>query len=98
MWNLMARSVSVDCLGFHHFRNVMADSIKCKFGETKADKTGEFVQEKNCYANPHEPELCFFSAPGWPVSLNAERLERMEKLYLNPGRSPGQRQRTCATN
>ena len=64
MWNLMARSVSVDSLGFHHFRSGMTDSIKCKFDETKADKTDEFVQEKNCYANPYDPELCFISNPG----------------------------------
>ena len=31
MWNLMARSISVDCLGFHHFKSGLSDSIKCRF-------------------------------------------------------------------
>ena len=48
MWNLMSRLVLVDCLGFHHFKSGTLDLIKCQFDETKADKTGKFVQEKNC--------------------------------------------------
>jgi len=89
MWNLMARSVSIDCLGFHHFKSGTSDSIKCRFDETKADKTGEFVQEKNCYANPHKPELCLFLALGCHISLNAERLEKTEKFFLNPAAKLG---------
>ena len=85
MWNLMARSISVDCLGFHHFKSGLSDSIKCRFDETKTDKTGEFVQEKNIYANPNKPEVCFFLALGCHLSLNAELLEKTEKFYINPG-------------
>ena len=49
------------------------------------DKTGEFVQEKNCYANPHEPFYCIFTALGCYLSLNAEALAKTEKLFINPG-------------
>ena len=72
MWNLMSRSISVDGLSFHHIKSGASDSIKFKYDETKADKTGEFVQEKNCYANPLKPHVCFFLALGCWISLNAE--------------------------
>ena len=55
MWHLMSRSISVDSLSFHNIKIGTSDSIKFKYDETKADKTGEFVQEKNCYANPLQP-------------------------------------------
>jgi len=48
------------------------------------DKTGEFVQEKNCYANPHELFHCVFTALGCYLSLNAEALDKTEKLFINP--------------
>ena len=51
MWNLMSRSISVDQLSLHNIKSGASDSIKFKCDETKADKTGEFVQEKNCYTN-----------------------------------------------
>ena len=79
----------MDCLGFHHFKSDTLDSIKCRFDETKANKTGKFVQEKNCYANPNKPKLCFFLALGCHVSLNAERLEKTEQFFLNPGAKLG---------
>ena len=62
MWNLMSRSISVDSLGFRNFKRGTSDSIKVKFDETKSDKTGEFTQEKNCYANPFNPVVCFMTA------------------------------------
>ena len=88
VWNLMARSVSMDCLGFHHSKSETLDSIKCRFDETKADKTGEFVQEKK-YANPYKPELCFFLALGCHISLNAERLGETKIIFLDPGSNLG---------
>jgi hypothetical protein len=48
MWNLMSRSISMDAIAFHQISCGALDSIKFKFDKTKADKTGEFVQEKNC--------------------------------------------------
>ena len=41
MWNLMSRSISVDAIAFHQIKCGASDSIKFKFDETKADKTGE---------------------------------------------------------
>ena len=58
----MSRSISIGGLAFHNVKIGVSDSIKFKFDETKADKTGEFVQENNCYANPINPHLCFFLA------------------------------------
>ena len=47
----MVKSISIDSFALH---NVMCtDSIKLKFDETKADRSGEVMQEKNCYTNPH---------------------------------------------
>ncbi|KAL7538044.1 hypothetical protein ACHAXR_008244 [Thalassiosira sp. AJA248-18] len=89
MWNLMSRSISVDSLAFHNIKSGASDSIKFKYDETKADKTGEFTQEKNCYANPLEPHLCFFLALGCWISLSAETLETTEKLFIKPGSKPG---------
>ena len=72
MWHLMSRSISIDGLAFHNIKSGVSDSIKFKFDETKADNTGKFVQEKNCYANPINPHLCFFLALGSWISGNAE--------------------------
>ena len=41
MWNLMSRSISVDAIAFHQIKCGASDSIKFKFDETQADKTGE---------------------------------------------------------
>ena len=51
MWNLMSPSISVDQLLLHNIKSGASDSIKFNYDEAKADKTGKFVQEKNCYAN-----------------------------------------------
>ena len=89
MWHLMSRSISVDCLSFHNIKTGCSDSIKFKYDETKADKTGEFVQEKNCYANPLNPTLCFFLALGCWISLESERLKTTENLFIIPGSKRG---------
>ena len=73
MWHLMSRSISIDSLAFHNIKSGTSDSIKFKFDETKADKTGEFTQEKNCYANPLAAHLCYFLSLGCWMSLNATR-------------------------
>ena len=96
MWNLMSRSISVDQLSLHNIKSGASDSIKFKYDETKADKTGEFVQEKNCYANPVEANVCFFLSLGVWISMGAERLEDTEKLFLRPGAKAGSAsQRYC---
>ena len=96
MWNLMSRSISVGQLSLHNIKSGCSDSIKFKYDETKADKTGEFVQEKNCYANPVEANLCFFLSLGVWISVGAERLEGTEKLFIMPGSKAGSAsQRYC---
>ena len=62
----MACTCNVDCLPFHNIKHGISDSIVFKYDETKMDKTGEFVQEKNVYSNPlaGQGHLCFFTALG----------------------------------
>ena len=96
MWHLMARSINVDSIALHSIKRGISDSITFKYDETKMDKTGEFVQEKNCYANPHEPFYCVFTALGCYLSLNAEALEKTEKLFINPGSQFKTAAQTCA--
>ena len=97
MWNLMSRSISIDVLSFHQHKPGVSDSIKFKFDETKCDKTGEFVQEKNCYANPFKPEVCMLLGLGCWISLNIERLSKTEKFFIIPGSGNGSAsQRYCS--
>jgi hypothetical protein len=87
MWNLMARSINIDCLSLHNLKRGISDSIVFKYDETKMDKTGEFVQEKNCYSNPlkGQEHFCLFTALGCYLSVNQERLSCTEKIFINPG-------------
>jgi hypothetical protein len=50
----------------YNLKRGISDSIVFKYDETKMDKTGEFVQEKNVYANPlkGQEHLCAFTALG----------------------------------
>ena len=73
MWHLIARSVNVDSIALHSVKRGKSDSITFKYDQTKMNQTGEFVQEKNCYSNPHE------------AYLNAQKLAGQEMLFLNPG-------------
>jgi hypothetical protein len=87
MWHLMARSINVDCLSLHNLKRGISDSIVFKYDETKMDKTGEFVQEKNVYSNPlkGQEHLCVFTALGCYLSLYSEQLEGTEKIFIRPG-------------
>ena len=49
-WNLMARSVNIDPLGFHNFQ-MGDDSIRCTYNYSKTDQAGDFVTAKNIYVN-----------------------------------------------
>jgi hypothetical protein len=59
-------------------------------------KSGEFVQEKNCYSNPLPgcEHLCLFTALGCYLSLNSESLAKTERLFI----TPGSKLRTAAQN
>jgi hypothetical protein len=64
MWHNMARSISISTLGLHNIKRGSSDSIEIKYDLSKADQSGEFVQTKNCYANPASPHLCLYLALG----------------------------------
>jgi hypothetical protein len=55
MWHMMDRSISRSFIALHNIKRGVSDSIQVKYHETKMDKSGEFVQTKNCYANPQTP-------------------------------------------
>jgi hypothetical protein len=51
----MARSASIDPLGFHNFSKGV-DSIVFKYDDSKTDNAGEKVSpNKNIFANPLNP-------------------------------------------
>ena len=81
MGHLMACSINVNSIALHSIKRGISDSITFKYDETKMVKTGEFVQEKNCYANPYEPFYCVFTALGCYLSLNAEALKKKEAVH-----------------
>jgi hypothetical protein len=90
MWHLMARSISVSSLAFHNMkRGTASDSIAFKYDDSKTDQTGEFVQEKNCYANPKKARLCLYLALGCWISINSESFEARETLFVKSNTKPG---------
>ena len=54
----MARSVLIDHIGFTNMKRG-TESIIVKYNETKSDKTGKRCTNKNVYANPTDPSICF---------------------------------------
>jgi hypothetical protein len=84
MWHLMAHSINVDCLSLHNIKQGISNSIVFKYDETKMEKAGEFVQEKNCYSKPFERSRKF-TALGCYLSINQERLSCTEKIFIKPG-------------
>jgi hypothetical protein len=87
-WNFMARCASIDPLGFHNF-TLGADSLICKYDDSKADKDGERLSEKNTYANPENYLLCFWTGMGIWCALNVDSLSGSEKLFLSPTAQEG---------
>jgi len=87
-WNCMARSASIDCLCFHNF-SLGQDSIIVKYDETKADKAGEKLSEKNVYANPMDWTMCSWLAFGIYCSLFSGILSESERLFLRKGTKEG---------
>jgi hypothetical protein len=86
MWYLMAHSINVDCLSSHNLKRGISDSIVFKYDETKMDKTGDFVQEKNVYSNPlkGQEHLCVLTALGCYLSIYSEQLEGTEQFFIHP--------------
>ena len=89
MWHMMARSISISSIALHNIKRGVSDSIQFKYDETKMDKSGEFVQTKNCYANPQTPYLCLYLALGCWLSINSESFETTEKLFVKSGTKDG---------
>ena len=58
-WNCMARCASVDPLGFHNFK-IRNYSIIVKCDDTKCDKDGKSLSEKNIYANINDYHIWFW--------------------------------------
>jgi len=86
MWHMMARSISISSIALHNIEQGVSDSIKFKYIETK--KSGEFVQTKNCYANPQMPYLCLYLVLGCWLSINSESFETT-KLFVKSGTKDG---------
>ena len=80
-WNFCARSANIDPLGFHNF-NLGMDSIVGKYDDSKADKAGERLSEKNLYANPFNYSMCIFTGLGVWWSLHKERLQENDRFFL----------------
>ena len=59
----MARSISIDHIGFTNIKRG-TDSILVNYNEAKSDKAGERCTNKNVYANPMNPSICFYTALG----------------------------------
>ena len=87
-WNCMARASNIDPLGFHNI-TLGPDTIIIKYDESKKDKAGEKLSEKNVYANPGNWKECFWTSLGIHIALNQELLSHSEKLFLMPGTKEG---------
>ena len=85
----MARSASIDCLGFHNFTVGSLDSIAIKYDETKADKAGEKLSSKNVYANPIDWTMCTWLGLGVYCCVFQANLVECERLFLKKGTQEG---------
>ena len=87
-WNCMARSASIDCLAFHNF-GLGTDSLVIKYDDSKADKAGEKLSEKNVYANPLDWTMCTWLALGIYCFVFQGNLIESERLFLKKGTKEG---------
>lgn len=90
-WNFMARSASIDPLSFANFRPG-TDSIIGKYDNSKMDKAGERLSEKNLYANANDFRLCYWTAMGIWIALRGNKMKGNNRLFLDKGVKEG----TCA--
>jgi hypothetical protein len=93
-WNCMARSISIDPLGFHNFR-CGTDSIKITYDKSKADQSGEKVSPKNVYANPFDPTISLFLGIGIWLSLKKETFVDNDSFFLGVGEAGSAAHRYC---
>ena len=81
-WNCMARSISVDCLGWHNMRKG-EDSIVIKYDDTKSDKGGEKCSNKNIYSNPNDWYVCWYTALGCYCCIFSVSLCERDFLFID---------------
>ena len=87
-WNCMARSISIDDLGFRNIHK-NCDSIACKYDQTKKDKAGDKCNDKNLHANPENPNVCLFLALGLCFSIESVALGMKDFLFIEFGSNVG---------
>jgi hypothetical protein len=74
-WNYMARSINIGVLALHCFC-VGEDAIIVRYDKSKADQTGEMVNDKHVYDNPFDPLVSVFLALGvWFCCLESAHFE-----------------------
>jgi len=91
-WNFMARSASIDSLSFANFRPG-TDSIIGKYDNSKMDKAGERLSEKNIFGNAKDFRLCYWTGMGVWIALRGNKVNGNNKLFLDKGVKEG----TCAS-
>jgi len=57
------------------------DCVKVKFELTKSNQAGEKCLPKHIYGNIFNPEICFFTAMGTFLCLNASAFENNANLF-----------------
>ena len=88
-WSFVARSASIDPLGLSNFK-VGPDSLIGKYDNSKADRAGERLSEKNIFANPYDWTQCFWTGLGVWLALRVDEMKNThEKLFLNAGNKLG---------
>ena len=80
-WNCVARSSSIDPLGFHNLTMGASDSVRIMYDKSKADRKGEKVTPKNLYANPFRPQICPFVGLGVYFCIHDHELSQGEAFF-----------------
>ena len=83
-WNCMARCASIDPLGFHNVK-LGVDSLVVKYDDSKADKAGEKLSEKNIFANPFQWQECFWTGMGVWLALREGEGQTGDCFFLHNG-------------
>jgi hypothetical protein len=80
-WNCMARSINIDCIGWHNMRRG-EDSIVVKYDDTKSDKAGEKCSNKNLYSNPNDMYVCWYMALRCYCCIYSVSLAERDFLFI----------------
>ena len=87
-WNCMARTINIDNIGFRNVKK-SGDCCQVKYDYSKSDQTGENCTNKNLFAKPLNPQVCFFVALGCQIALNSKSLETKETFFLGKDANVG---------